>query len=70
MRRLEVYFVFVLLISGLVGCMPSMENTGLIDIQKESFIYAIKGNDTLRLDIYNQVKEDHEQRKPVFLFVF
>ncbi|MGL5620395.1 MAG: alpha/beta hydrolase [Tannerellaceae bacterium] len=70
MRRLEVYFVFVLLISGLVGCMPSSEKTDLLDIRKESFIYAIKGNDTLRLDIYNQDKKDYEKRKPVFLFVF
>lgn len=70
MKRLEVYLVLVLLISGLAGCMPSSEKGGLLDIQKESFIYAIKGSDTLRLDTYNQVKEDHKQRKPVFLFVF
>lgn len=70
MRRFEVYLVLVLLISGLVGCMPSSKKTDLLAVQKESFIYAIKGSDTLRLDIYNQVKKDYEKRKPVFLFVF
>lgn len=71
MTKLSLYIAFII---ALVACTPStqpLKNQSVsTEVNKENFIFAIQGKDTLSLDKYEFHAATDSTNKPVLLFAF
>lgn len=68
----QAFFLFSLLLAILLaGCTPGTHAGNTDEVDKQTYTFAIKGKDTLRLDKYEQIgTPDDTAIKPVILFAF
>lgn len=71
-RSLHIFFtICCLAVLGITACSQRTTTETLPAVEKESFIYAIKGNDTLMLDKYQLPScRENETAKPIVIFAF
>ena len=70
MKRVYVYAVSVLLTMVSFACTQSRPVSEM-DVQKENFVFSIKGTDTLSLDKYEvPAVSSADMKKPVMIFAF
>lgn len=70
MKRVYIYAVSVLLTVAFFACTQS-KPISEVDVQKENFVFSIKGNDTLSLDKYEVPGFfPANTKRPVMIFAF
>ena len=69
MNRNWVYSLFALWIVCSFACMQP-KPVANVEVQKENFVFSIKGTDTLSLDKYELTSMSPASKKPVMIFAF
>ena len=69
MNRNWVYSLFALWIVCSFAC-TQPKPVANVEVQKENFVFSIKGTDTLSLDKYELTSMSPASKKPVMIFAF